>query len=92
MYRVILSRRYKTALKRIIRHRDFSHEVLEEVIRTLARGESLGQKYQDHQLSGELQNYRECHIKHNLLLTYQKYEDILVLLLINLGTHDDLFR
>lgn len=92
MYKIVLSRRYTTALKRFTRHKDFSQHVLEEIVQTLSRGEKLEPKYQDHQLSGELQEYRECHIKHNLLLTYQKYEDVLVLLLVNLGTHDDLFR
>lgn len=92
MYKVVLSRRYKTALKRYSRRKDFSHETLKEIVRTLASGEKLEQRYQDHQLSGELQDIRECHIKHNLLLTYQKHENILVLLLVNLGTHDDLFR
>jgi len=92
MYQVVLSRRYKIALKRFARRKDFNGQILEEIIRTLARGERLEPRYQDHQLSGELQEYRECHIKHNLLLTYQKYEDILVLLLVNLGTHDDLFH
>ncbi|MEK7604596.1 MAG: type II toxin-antitoxin system YafQ family toxin [Patescibacteria group bacterium] len=91
MYKVVLLRRYKKSLKRFKRHKNFDEGILDDVIRTLARGERLEPKYQDHQLSGELQEYRECHIKHNLLLTYQKYEDVLVLLLINLGTHDDLF-
>lgn len=92
MYQVVLSRRYKTSLKRFSRHKDFSNEVLERIVSALARGEKLEPKYQDHQLSGELQDYRECHIKHNVLLTYQKYDDVLLLLLVNLGTHDDLFR
>lgn len=89
MYRVILSGRYKTAFKRISRHKNFDNQLLKTIVNTLARGEHLEQRYQDHQLSGELQDYRECHIKHNLLLTYQKRENILVLLLINLGTHDE---
>lgn len=92
MYRVVLSRKYKTALKRFSRRANFDQKVLEEIVGTLARGEILLPKYQDHQLSGELREYRECHIKHNLLLTYQKHEDVLVLLLVNLGTHDDLFH
>ena len=91
MYEVVLARRYKKALKRFESHKNFDDHILNEVIRTLARGEKLEQRYQDHQLAGELQEYRECHIKHNILLTYQKHQDVLVLLLINLGTHDDLF-
>lgn len=91
-YRVILSRRYKIALKRFSRHKDFNQQILEGIVNVLARGEKLDAKYQDHQLSGELQNYRECHVKNNILLQYQIHEGILVLLLVDLGTHDDLFR
>ena len=73
MYRVVLSRRYKTALKRFSRHANFGQDVLEEIIETIARGEKLSPKHQDHQLSGEFQEYRECHVKNNILLMYQKY-------------------
>ena len=91
-YKVILSRRYKIALKRLSRHKDFNHQVLKEIINTLARGEKLSPNHQDHQLSGELSEYRECHVKNNILLMYQKHDDILILLLVDLGTHSDLFR
>lgn len=91
-YKVVLSRRYKTALKRFVRNKDFDQQVLEEVVDALARGEKLPERNHDHQLTGELKDRRECHIGHNILLMYQKYEDILVLLLVDLGTHDDLFR
>ena len=92
MYRVVLSRRYKTALKRFSRHVNFDHQLLEEIVETLAQGEKLSAKHQDHQLSGEFQDNRECHVKNNILLMYQKHENVLVLLIIDLGTHDDLFR
>ena len=92
MYKVVLSRRYKNAFKRFSQHRNFDNKVLEEIIATLARGEKLSPKHHDHQLTGELRDNRECHIKNNILLMYQKHENILVLLLVNLGTHDDLFR
>ena len=91
MYRVVLSRRYTTELKRFSRHANFDQELLEGIVSTLARGEQLEPKYKDHQLTGEFQEYRECHVKDNILLMYQKHEDILVLLLVKLGTHDDLF-
>jgi mRNA interferase YafQ len=92
MYRVVLSRRYKTAFKRFSRHANFDHQLLEEIVETLAQGERLSAKHQDHQLSGKFQDNRECHVKNNILLMYQKHENILVLLLVDLGTHDDLFR
>lgn len=92
MYEVVLSRRYKTARKRFLRHANFDQKLLEEVVETLARGERLSIRHKDHQLTGEFQDYRECHVKNNILLMYQKHENVLVLLLINLGTHDDLFH
>lgn len=91
MYRVVLSRRYTKALKRFSRHADFNQKHLQEIINTIARGEKLAARYLDHQLAGEFKANRECHVKNNILLMYQIHEDILVLLLVNLGTHDDLF-
>lgn len=92
MYRVRSTKAYRKAHKRVSKHKNFEQNVLDEIIDTLARGEKLEPKYQDHQLTGEFQDYRECHVKNNILLMYQKHENILVLILINLGTHDDLFR
>jgi mRNA interferase YafQ len=59
----------------------------------------LAEKYQDHDLSGEWSGYRECHIKPDLLLIYQKQEAMKnrkntnaqdALLLARLGSHSEL--
>ncbi len=91
-YDVILSRRYKTSFKRLSRHKDFNLDTLERVVGALARGDKLAAKHRDHQLSGELKEYRECHIGNDMLLMYQRHEKVLVLLLVDLGSHDALFR
>lgn len=91
-YDVILSRRYKTVFKQLSRNKDFNQKSLENVINILARGDKLPVKHRDHQLSGQLKEYRECHIGNDMLLMYQKHENVLVLLLVNLGSHDSLFR
>jgi len=57
----------------------------------LVEGKSLPMSYADHQLSGELQQYRECHIKGNLLLEYEYRDDMLVLILVDIGSHSQLF-
>ncbi|MDP2655119.1 MAG: type II toxin-antitoxin system YafQ family toxin [bacterium] len=92
MYRVRSTQAYRKAYKRVSKHKNFDSARLEEIIDTLASGEKLNARYQDHQLSGELQDYRECHVKGDLLLQYQIQNNILVLLLVDIGTHDDLFR
>ncbi len=68
-------------LKQNIRHR------LDEVVDMLSRGDMLPSSYRDHQLSGDMKMYRECHIKGDLLLVYQIQKDKLVLVLIDIGSH-----
>lgn len=91
MFSIRSTKSYRKAYKRISQNVDFDATLLEKVINTLARGEKLHEKYRDHQLSGEMRNCRECHIKNDLLLVYQKYENELILLLVDLGSHSSLF-
>ncbi|MBI3589662.1 MAG: type II toxin-antitoxin system YafQ family toxin, partial [Candidatus Liptonbacteria bacterium] len=49
----------------------------------------LPDKYQDHQLKGDLVEFRECHIAPNILLIYKI--DNNYLRLNNLGSHSELF-
>ncbi|MEK7086178.1 MAG: type II toxin-antitoxin system YafQ family toxin [Patescibacteria group bacterium] len=92
MYLVRSTKGYRKAYKQVSKQKGFDADLLGEIIDTLARGEKLDQKYKDHQLTGEMKDSRECHIKHNLLLVYEKNDDILVLLLLDIGTHDDVLH
>jgi mRNA interferase YafQ len=58
---------------------------------TLANGEALDEKHQDHRLSGDYSGFRECHITSDWLLIYQIRNNELLLLLSRTGTHSDLF-
>ena len=62
-------------------------ENLAEAIDTLTQGKKLPAEYRDHQLHGELEPYRECHIKGDLLLVYQIRKKELLLILVDIGTH-----
>ena len=77
---------YKLALKR---HLDI--ELLDNIIRSLSRGETLPEKNQDHALTGDWVGHRECHILPDWLLVYRIEDDVLVLTLARTGTHSDLF-
>lgn len=77
---------YKIALKR-----NLNIDLLDNTIRMLATGKTLPDEYNDHQLTGSLKNYRECHIQPDWLLMYRIERDILVLSLQRTGTHADLF-
>ena len=77
---------YKLAMKR---HLDLA--LIDEIIRTLSRGESLPSKNKDHALLGRWRGYRECHIQPDWLLIYRIETDLLVLTLSRTGSHSDLF-
>ena len=67
-------------------------EKLFEVVRRLANGETLEERYRDHDLTGNYKGCRECHIEPDWLLVYEILDDVLVLLLYRLGSHSDLFK
>ena len=91
MYKVFLSNRYKKSLKRAKQFRNFDKAEVEDVVKVLERGEHLNARYYDHPLKGEYAGIRECHVRNDLLLLYQKKDDILVLLLVDIGTHASVF-
>ena len=77
---------YKLALKR-----NLDIELLDNIIRSLSRGETLPEKNRDHALTGDWAQHRECHILPDWLLVYRIEGDVLVLTLARTGTHSDLF-
>lgn len=92
MYRVFLSSQYQKSLKRMFRHKDFERAKLEKLVDLLESGEQLEGKYKDHELKGDMAGIRECHVQNDILLLYRKEKDVLVLLLVNIGTHSNLFE
>ncbi len=82
---------YKKSFKKLSKSGKFPREELESIITKIQNSEVLELKYQDHYLSGPLSDCRECHIKSDLLLVYKIENNNLVLLLVNLGSHSDLF-
>ena len=77
---------YKLAMKRVQ-----SINLLDNIIRLLAKGEALPETNRDHALSGNWAGHRKCHIQSDWLLVYRIENDILVLTLARTGTHSDLF-
>ncbi len=59
------------------------------VLTALANDRPLAEKYRDHALTGDWKEYRDCHIKPDLVLIYRK-PDTGVLQLVRLGSHNEL--
>lgn len=71
-------------------HRTTLDDALKPVLVALVTDQSLDARHRDHDLSGDWVGYRECHIKPDLLLIYQKIGDDR-LILARLGSHSELF-
>ncbi len=84
---------FKRDLRRVLsnpRYRDAA-ALLDTALNSLAADRPLPPASRDHALSGDWIDYRECHVRPDLLLIYRK-PDADTLQLIRLGSHSDLFR
>lgn len=90
MLELALSSAFKTEVKKIKNAQDKAE--LKIVLDTLLAEKTLDKKYRDHALSGNYRNYRECHIKPDLLLIYKIEKTELVLYAVHIGSHSDLFK
>ena len=71
------------------RHRTSLDAVLVPVLKALADDRPLERRHHDHALSGTWSDHRDCHVKPDLVLIYQK-ADSETLRLVRLGSHSEL--
>ena len=71
------------------RHRTYLDVDLAFIVEALANDQPLEPRHHDHALSGEWKDYRDCHIRPDLLLIYQK-SGTDTLRLVRLGSHAEL--
>jgi len=84
---------YTTQFKKDYKRLKKQHKNLEKlkvVIELLSTGIPLDPTYNDHPLSGNWKNHRDCHIEPDWILIYRISE--LALVLERSGTHSELFK
>ena len=87
MRELILKKKFRKDVERIKRiGRDMSR--LGEVIDLLAEGKPLSPNNRDHPLTGNLKDYRECHLGGDWLLIYQLTSDTAIF--VRTGSHTEL--
>ena len=88
-FKLARSNSFKRSFKKIKLTDDEESNYI-EIIYKLLNDEELETKYKDHQLKGNLKEFRECHIKPDLLLMYRINDDVLEL--VDIGSHSELFK
>jgi mRNA interferase YafQ len=83
--------RFKKDYKREAKgqHRGTLDEDLFRVVSLLAADSPLSERMQDHPLTGEWDDFRDCHVRPDLVLIYRK-PDAETLELVRLGSHSEL--
>jgi mRNA interferase YafQ len=71
------------------RHRASLDSSLLSVLRPLMNDEVLDARFRDHPLAGDWAGHRDCHVKPDLVLIYEKPDDT-TLRLVRLGSHSEL--
>ncbi len=91
MRRIERTSRFKRDYKRESRgrHRTYLDAVLAPVVEALVNDRHLEPRHHDHALSGEWGDFRDCHLKPDLLLIYQK-SGADILRLVRIGSHAEL--
>ncbi len=89
-YKIVKSSAFRRSMKKFVYNKVISNEI-ETIINRLANDELLEQKYHDHPLKGKFTGLRECHVKPDVLLIYQKNKNRLILTALDVGSHSELF-
>jgi mRNA interferase YafQ len=89
-YQIRITKKFKKSVKRATK-RGKRIQKLKDIVETLAKGEEVSSAYKDHALTGNWIGHRELHIEPNWLLIYKIEENILILELVDTGSHADLF-
>ncbi|WP_078705760.1 type II toxin-antitoxin system YafQ family toxin [Bartonella sp. WD16.2] len=83
----VFKRDFKREMKG--RHRHLLESDLRKIIEALANDQPLEPRHRDHALTGNWSDYRDCHIRPDLVLIYRLInQDRLVL--VRLGSHSEL--
>jgi len=91
MRKVKFTSAFKKSYKRM-KKRGKNLTLLDDVIDDLRQGKTLPAKFRDHELKGNFNGFRECHVQPDWLLIYLIEDDILTLTLVDTGSHSDLLN
>ncbi|WP_076605230.1 MULTISPECIES: type II toxin-antitoxin system YafQ family toxin [Arcobacteraceae] len=89
VFEIVTTLKFKKQRKRL---KQDDKDLVDNIVFMLANNQNLDKKHKDHQLKGNLKEFRECHVKPDLLLIYKKENSMLVFTCVAVGSHSELFK
>ncbi len=90
MYSIVTTNKFEKSLKKCIK-RGLDIGKLNTVLEELSNKGALPPEYKPHKLSGKYQGNWECHVQPDWLLVWEQRDEELILLLLDTGSHSDIF-
>lgn len=90
MYTLSTTKRFEKDLKKCLR-RGLPIDEFKKIVDLLVACGKVPDHYKPHKLAGNRLGQWECHIQSDWLLLWEQNDKELTLLLLNTGTHSDLF-
>jgi mRNA interferase YafQ len=94
MYRIYRTKSFEKSYRKLKESGKLKTRIkdsLERAIDLLISVKKLPVHYKDHALKGEMGEYRECHVAGDILLVYQLRKRELILILVDINSHSELF-
>lgn len=90
-YYIQYTNKFKKQYKKLLKNPNFKKTEFEKILGYLSNNELMPAKYRNHLLNPKSNGVWECHVQPDILLEYQKFEDNLIIILLTIDTHSNLF-
>lgn len=90
-YHVKYGKKFRKQFRKLLKSGSFDREKVEKIIDDLTEGKTLAPVFRDHQLTGDMQIYRECHVSGDILIVYRKFDSLQKIVFSQIGSHSELF-
>lgn len=92
-YQIKYTKEFKKSIKKITKQGK-KIDILLNVVDMLSKRIPLEARYHDHALYNDsrFQNCRDCHIEPDWVLIYKYFDNDLILLLVNTGSHSEVLE
>ena len=92
-YQIKFTSSFKKGLKKVLKQGK-KFEKIKTIIVKPANKEELEIKYKNHELNDnkKFKNCKKCHVEPDWLLVYKYYKNDLILLLVETGSHSEIFK
>lgn len=90
MYNIIATKKFEKKLSKLIKNSPNFHNKIKSILTSLVEN-PFDNFYGSHKLKGKLDNFYSCNCGYDCRVLYKVNKEDLVIMLIDIGTHDEVY-